>query len=84
MPASKHRLVAIDSWAGRRTYPVLVLGETKMRYRVQAITSMMLPGRRFVPQGGVCLVPKYALSDGLASECGAYLGGIYGYAADTL
>jgi hypothetical protein len=82
-PQSAHRVVAINSWAGRRTYPVIVLGETKTRYRVKAITSMMLPGRRFVPQDGTCLVPKHAVGEGLATECGAYPGGIYGYGTKT-
>lgn len=74
------RVVAINTWAGRRTYEVEVVGETKKRYRVKALQYMMLPGRRFVSEGQVVLVPKTAVGEGVPTECGAYTGGIYGYA----
>lgn len=71
--------VAINSWAGRRTYAVEIVGETKTRYRVRAITDMNLPGR-FVPNGAVVLVPKYAVCHPETSdEPSAYLGHVYGY-----
>lgn len=71
--------VAINTWAGLRTYPVEIVGETKTRYRVKATYSMRLPGNRLIPRDGVCLVPKSAVRFGPASEIGAYPGGIYGY-----
>lgn len=74
------RVVAINSWAGRRTYAVEVVGETKTRYRVKAIHFMILPGRRCVAAGQVVLVPKHAVLAEEPTECGAYAGGIYGYA----
>lgn len=73
-------VVAINTWAGKRTYPVKIVGETKMRYRVTAFSNMMLPGRRFVPAGRTVLVPKYAVKEGKPTEYAGYEGHVYGYA----
>lgn len=73
-------VVAIETWAGRRTHPVQIVGDTKTRYRIKALASMMLPGKRFVREGEIVLVPKHAVREGKPSECGPYDGGIYGYA----
>lgn len=72
-------VVALETWAGTRTHPVEIVGETKTRYRVKALASMTLPGKRFVAEGETVLVPKHAVKEGVASEQGPYSGGIYGY-----
>lgn len=50
-------------WAGHRTYPVTVVGETpkKWRVRVEAV-SFRMPNRQVVSPGDVVLVPKYAIT----------------------
>lgn len=50
-------------YAGHRTYPVTVVGETpkKWRVRVEAV-SFRMPNQRVVSLGDVVLVPKYAVT----------------------
>lgn len=70
-------VVAVETWAGTRTHPVEIVGETKLRYRVKALANLMLPGKRFVAEGEIVLVPKYAVREECsASEHGPYNGGI--------
>jgi hypothetical protein len=58
-------VLVLDTWAGRREYPVEILGYTKKRVRVRVLAQngVMLPGRRFVPFGAVVLVPTYAVRE---------------------
>ncbi len=53
--------VRIQSWAGVRTVPVEIIGETPKCYRVRVLAeASRWPGRnRFVEKGDVRLVPKH-------------------------
>lgn len=58
----------LDGWAGRRAYPVDVIGETPKRYRVRLLEDMPLPGRnQRGAAGDVRLVPKHAVRFGEAA-----------------
>lgn len=60
-PKTAH--IWLDGWAGRCSYPVLVVGETPKRYRVQLTMHQPLPGRARVGNvGDVVLVPKYSVT----------------------
>ena len=53
--------IVINSWAGRKELPVVKVGETKTKYRVQLAQDSILPGRnRQGKQGDIILVPKDA------------------------
>jgi len=54
------RVVCVETWAGRREYPVEIVGETPRRYRIRAQGEMLLPRRRLCA-GDVALVPKSAV-----------------------
>ncbi len=63
--ATRRGELRLDSWAGRRSYPVEVLGETPQRYRIRLLEDMPLPGRnKRGAAGEVRLVPKYAVTFG--------------------
>lgn len=54
--------VSIDGWFGRRDYEVVVVGETRKKYRIRATADMRLPGRdRWLFYGEITLVPKDAV-----------------------
>lgn len=77
------KAIALSTFAGRRYYPVEVVGETPARLLVK-ITSqggVMLPGRRYVAEAEVVLVPKHAVMNMPEGkhESGYYDGFIYGY-----
>ena len=57
--------LVLDTWAGRRYHKVEVIGEAgkKARIRIVAAGGVTLPGRRYVPCGGVVLVPKTAVRE---------------------
>lgn len=59
------KAIALNTWAGRRYYPVEIVGETPKKLRVKVVNygGVMLPGRRYVPSGEVVLVPKDAVVD---------------------
>lgn len=79
------KAIVLDTWAGRRYYPVDVIGETpkKTRVRILAAGGVMLPGRRYVQYGEEVLVPKHAVVDLPADEHkiehGYYDGHVAGY-----
>ncbi|MBA4252267.1 MAG: hypothetical protein C0442_11175 [Chlorobiaceae bacterium] len=77
------KAIALNTWAGRRYYPVDIIGETQKKLRVQILNygGVMLPGRRYVPAGESCLVPKNAVVDMPYGkhEDGYYDGYISGY-----
>lgn len=53
----------LDGWEGRTRQAVLVLGETKTRYRIGCEQTVRLAGRcRSIAAGETALVPKYAIS----------------------
>lgn len=58
--SARRGVVCVNGWAGRREYPVLIIAETRARYRVQAIGEVRLP-RRTLANGEVALVPKSAV-----------------------
>lgn len=49
----------LDSWAGRTSKRVDVIGETPQRYRVRLLEDIPLKGWQL---GDVRLVPKYAVT----------------------
>ncbi len=59
------KCIAIDSWAGRRYYPVSIVGETPKRFRVRVLADggIPLPSRRYAAHGEIIAVPKYAVRD---------------------
>lgn len=66
MPDPQPRLAELflDGWAGRRSQPVLIVGETPKRYRIRTTTAapVRLAGRRrWLFEGETVLVPKTAV-----------------------
>lgn len=60
--------LVLDGWQGITRTQVEVVGETPTRYRIRAIELTRLAGRRrWLPPGGVALVPKHAVRDIVAS-----------------
>jgi len=53
----KTGVICVDGWAGRREYPVEIVGETPKRYRVKVLSDARLP-RGIRHAGDVVLVPK--------------------------
>lgn len=54
-----------NDWAGIHASPVLVIGETPKRYRIQTVngSTLKLAGRsRYLRAGETALVPKTAVS----------------------
>lgn len=64
---SRQGYVAVDGWAGRHDYAVIVVGETPKRYRIQAVMEMRLPNKRLLKIGDEALVPKRAVR--FATNC---------------
>src|SRR5262245_28042174 len=60
-PAPRRGLLHLDGWAGRRRYPVEIIGETPKKYEVRAIVEMQLPGRSVKP-GETDSVPKKSVT----------------------
>ncbi len=55
-------LLCLNGWHGRSEEPVIVIGETPKRYRIQAIKRTACAGRcRWLEAGETCLVPKRAV-----------------------
>lgn len=52
--------LVLNTYAGRRNYPVLITGETPKKFRIKILSEhgVMLPGRKFVNYNDVVLVPK--------------------------
>lgn len=66
----------LDGWEGRTRQAVLVLGETKTRYRIGCEQTVRLAGRcRSIKAGETTLVPKYAIT---FTETQAPNGALYG------
>jgi hypothetical protein len=53
--------ICLDGWGGISNHQVLVIGETKDRYRVKLLEDTRMPGNRLKLAGEVVLVPKYAV-----------------------
>ena len=81
------KAVALNTWAGRRYYPVEVISETPSRFRVRSLyrTWFFLPGKRRVEPEDVFLVPKHAVCDVDQSklEYDPYCGHIDGYGGEV-
>ena len=79
------KAIVLDTWAGRRCYPVDAISETPKKVRVRILTAggVMLPGRRYIQCGEEVLVPKHAVVDLPADEHkierGYYDGHVAGY-----
>jgi hypothetical protein len=59
----RRALLHLDGWAGRTTQPVLVIGETRTRYRIGCEQTTRLAGRRRnIEAGETVLVPKCAIT----------------------
>lgn len=55
----------LDGWEGRTKQPVIVVAETRTRYRITPMgpDPVRLAGRsRLLGVGGTALVPKYAIT----------------------
>lgn len=57
---SDHAVLILNTYAGRREYPILIIGETPKKFRVKILsqTNVILPGRRIANYGDIILVPK--------------------------
>jgi len=54
--------LCLNGYAGRSETKVEIIGETKDRYRIRAITKTRLAGEnRWLNPGEIELVPKYAM-----------------------
>ena len=60
-----NKVLALETWAGRRYYPCEVLSQTrtKSRSKLLAKDGVMLPGKRYAVYGQVVSVPKHAVYD---------------------
>lgn len=58
-----HAVLILNTYAGRREYPILIIGETPKKFRVKILsqTNVILPGRRIANYGDIILVPKTAV-----------------------
>lgn len=55
-------VVCVNSFAGRREYPCMVIAETPKRYRItSAIPLALPPGLKLMMPGQSALVPKTAV-----------------------
>lgn len=58
LPATLH----MDGFAGRRTYSVTVIGETRTKYRFRANEPVPIGRGRWIWTGGEWLAPKTAIT----------------------
>ena len=71
------RLV-MDGWSGRTETEVEVIGQTRKRLRIRAITQTKIGGRNnWLQPGEVALVPTHAVLDN-CSRCNGRSGGVPG------
>lgn len=56
-----------DSWAGRASYRIEVIGETPKRYRVRVLDDVIMRGWHV---GDAVLVPRYAVTFDAAGGSG--------------
>lgn len=54
--------VGLSGWGGSQWFDVIVVGETRTRYRIRSETGMPLTGGRYLNPGETALVPKHAIS----------------------
>ena len=60
---SQYGTLHLDSYSGRSSTRVEIIGETPKRYRVRAITQTRTAGRLvYLEPGQVALVPKRAIT----------------------
>jgi hypothetical protein len=52
----------LDGWAGRRTYRVQVIGETRAYFRFRALEDIPMPSRRWLKPGDSGRAPKHAIT----------------------
>lgn len=52
----------LDSWAGRRTYRIRIIGETRDNYRFEALEDIPMPKRKWLKAGEHGRAPKKAVT----------------------
>lgn len=54
-----HAVLILNTYAGRREYPILIIGETPKKFRVKILsqTNVILPGRRIANYGDI--IPQF-------------------------
>jgi hypothetical protein len=57
MPAT----LALNTWAGRRTYQIRIIGETRENFRFVAQEAIPMPRNRWLKAGEQGRVPKSAI-----------------------
>ena len=60
--ATDEALLHLDSWAGRRVYRIRLTGETREKYRFEALEDIPMPRRRWLKAGEHGLAPKSAVT----------------------
>jgi len=64
MLSERRALLRLRGWHGISETPVLIVGETPKRYRIEAIERTKLAGRnRWLEPGERALVPRAALQE---------------------
>lgn len=58
----RRAVLHLVSWANVRHYDVLVVGETRARYRIRAEQDILLLGRIVLHAGQTALVPQSAIT----------------------
>lgn len=58
IPATLH----LDSWAGRRTYRIQVIGETSEYYKFKALEKIPMPRGKWIESGEMGRAPKHAVT----------------------
>jgi antirestriction protein ArdC/phage/plasmid primase-like uncharacterized protein len=54
-------ILCVESWAGRRETPCVIVKETSKRLRIRLDENCMLPGGRSGQKGQIVYTPKYAI-----------------------
>ena len=54
--------VGLIGWGGSQWFDVIVVGETRTRYRIRCDAGMPLTGGRYLNPGETALVPKHAIT----------------------
>jgi len=55
-------LLDLDTWSGRRQYRIRVVGETREKFRFEALEAIPIPGRRRLSPGMRGSAPKESVS----------------------
>lgn len=58
IPATLH----LNSWAGRRSYGIRIVGETRENFRFEALENIPMPRKRWLAAGEYGRAPKAAVT----------------------